>query len=90
MKPTPAEIRNQAPHVGAAGDSPSSVEERVDELEATAVALAPLTTLIVTPATNIAAVTGGASATDEDVEARAAIDGILAVLVDAGLMEAEE
>jgi hypothetical protein len=42
----------------------------------------------VTPESNIAAVTGGPSVTDQDDEARAAIDDILALLVAQGLMDA--
>lgn len=78
-KPTPSEIRDQAPVVGS-----YDIEDEEDA------ALAPVLALIANPAENVADTTGGAATTDTDVEARAAVDALKAVLVDAGLMAPEE
>lgn len=79
--PTPSELRDQAPVVG---DDPADDNERA------LTALAPVVALIAAPAENLADVTGGAATTDTDVEARAGVDALKAVLVSAGLMAPEE
>lgn len=79
--PTPSEIRGQTPVVG---DDPA------DDREQALTALAPVLALIDTPAENLADVTGGAATTDTDVEARAGVDALKTVLVNAGLMAPEE
>lgn len=92
-KPTPSELRGQAPVVGDA-DAPSATDEELEQAlagaDAAVTALAPVLALIGTPADNLADTTGGAATTDTDVEARAAVDAIKTVLVDAGLMAPEE
>lgn len=96
-KPTPSELRSQAPVVGAASSGSvapatdlAELGTRVTATEASLTALAPVLDAIDEPAVNLADVTGGAATTDTDDEARAAIDAIKAVLVTAGLMEPEE
>lgn len=87
--PTPAELRSQAPVVGSVDDGLASQQD-LDFAEEAVAALAPVLALLDEPATNLADVTGGAATTDTDVEARAGVDALKAVLVDAGLMAPEE